>query len=228
MRRLFLSLAVLGCLPSMAWAEPAYNQIGFTVEARKEVSNDQLRASLYVEESNLRADQVAEKLNAAIKRALAESRAYPLVRVASGGIQNWPVYDKQQINGWRGRAEIRLESEAPEQAAELIGRLQKFMAVGQVGFSVSNAVRKRVENQLIPEALSLFKERARLVSRELGHSQYRIVQAQVNLQGNQGAPVMYRKQAMMAAAAESSPQFAPGESEVVVNIDGRIEVGAKE
>lgn len=228
MRRLFLSLAVLGGLPSMAWAEPAYNQIGFTVEARKEVSNDQLRASLYVEESNLRAEHVAEKLNVAIKRALAESRSYPLVRVASGGIQNWPVYEKQQISGWRGRAEIRLESEAPEQAAELIGRLQKFMAIGQVGFSVSNTVRKQVENQLIPEALSLFKERARLVSRELGHSQYRIVQAQVNLQGNHGAPVMYRKQAMMAAAAESSPQFAPGESEVVVNIDGRIEVGAKE
>lgn len=227
MRRLFLSLAVLGGLPSMAWAEPAYNQIGFTVEARKEVSNDQLRASLYVEESNLRAEHVAEKLNAAIKRALAESRAYPLVRAASGGVQNWPVYEKQQISGWRGRAEIRLESEAPEQAAELIGRLQKFMAIGQVGFSVSTAVRKQVENQLIPEALSLFKERARLVSRELGHSQYRIVQAQVNLQGNHGAPVMYRKQAMMAAA-ESSPQFAPGESEVVVNIDGRIEVGAKE
>ena len=93
-------------------------------EAQREVANDTLSATLYVESNGANAAEVANTLNRAINDALKQSAEVKAVRARSGNHQTWPLYNKaQQPAGWRGRAEVRLESRDFAAAGALIGGL---------------------------------------------------------------------------------------------------------
>ena len=102
-----------------------YNTIELQAEAQREVTNDLLNASLYVEVTDANAAQLANTLNRASNEALKIAANFKSVRVRSGGNNTYPVYDRnQKLTGWRGRAEIRLDSRDFQAAAGLVARLQ--------------------------------------------------------------------------------------------------------
>ena len=209
-------------------AEPAprYNVVELQAEAQRELPNDTVTASLYVELNDANAAALAAAVNKAANEALRVAREYGSVHVRSGNNQTYPVYAKGNVlQGWRARAEIRLESKDFEAASRLIGKLQSGMQLGNIAFSVSPQARRQAENELIAEAIAAFKARAEIVRGALGGRSYKIQRLNVNT-GYSAPPPRFAVARVMAAGAPevAAPNFDGGVSVVTVTVGGAIEV----
>jgi predicted secreted protein len=209
-------------------AEPAprYNVVEFQAEAQRELPNDTVTASLYVELNDANAAALAAAVNKAANEALRVAREYGSVRVRSGNNQTYPVYAKGNVlQGWRARAELRLESKDFEAASRLIGKLQSGMQLGNIAFSVSAQARRQAENELIAEAIAAFKARAEIVRGALAGRSYKIQRLNVNT-GYSAPPPRFAVAHVMAAGAPevAAPNFDGGVSVVTVTVGGAIEV----
>ena len=153
LERIVTLIVAAGCalaaLASTA-AEPAprYNSVELQAEAQREVQNDLLNATLFVELSDASPSALANAVNKSVNDALRIAKEYKNVRVRSGNNQTYPVYAKAGLlQGWRGRAEIRIESRDFEAASALIGKLQVNMQLGNLTFSVSPEARRGVRQE---------------------------------------------------------------------------------
>ncbi len=221
-------LSILIGSPALAQAQPAqerYNTVELQAEAQREVANDTLTATLYAEASDASAAQVATALNRALNEALRLAGEVKAVRARSGNNQTYPVYDRaQKLTGWRGRAEIRLESRDFQAAAALVGRLQSTLQLASMQFSISTEARKAVENELVTEAIGAFRARADIVRQALAGKSYRLKRLAINT-GGFVAPRPIMARALASASAEVvAPQFEGGMSQVTVTASGTVEI----
>ncbi len=225
-RAIFLMLSVsLAGLALAAEPAPRYNTVELQAEAQRELANDTLTANLYVELNDADPAALAAAVNKATNAALRTAKDYPGVRVRSGNNQTYPVYAKGNVlQGWRARAEIRLESRDFEAASRLIGKLQAEMQLGNTAFSVSPEARRQAENELIAEAIAAFKRRADIVRGALGGHGYKIQRLGVNAGYSAPPPRFALARAMAAAPEAAAPNFEGGVSMVTVSVSGSIEV----
>jgi predicted secreted protein len=208
-----------------AESPPRYNTVELQAEVQREVQNDLLNASLYVELNDPSPAALANAINKSVNEALRIAKEYKGVRVRSGNNQTYPVYAKGNIlQGWRGRAEIRIESKDFEAASALIGKLQTGMQLGNMAFSVSPEARRSVENELIAEAIGAFKARAEIVKAALAGRGYKL--QRLNVANGYNAPQPRMAVARMAASAQevAAPNLEAGVSVVTVTASGAIEV----
>ena len=224
-----LSLAASWALAGAAFAAdpaPRYNVVELQAEAQRELANDTMSANLYVELNDANPAALASAVNKAANEALRVAREYSSVRVRSGNNQTYPVYAKGNVlQGWRARAEIRMESKDFEAASRLIGRLQAGMQLGNTAFSASPEARRKTENELIAEAIAAFKIRADIVRGALGGRDYKIHRLSVNNGYSVPPPRFAAVRALAAGAPETSaPDFDGGVSMVTVTVGGAIEV----
>jgi predicted secreted protein len=205
---------------------PRYNTIELQADAQREVANDTLSASLFVELNDANPAALANAINKAANEALRVARDYKSVRVRSGNNQTYPVYAKGNVlQGWRGRAEIRIESRDFEAASGLIGKLQAGMQLGSLSFSVSPEARRQTENELIAEAIGAFKSRAEIVRGALAGRGYKILRLNVNSGSSAPPPRFAMARALAAGAPEvAAPNLEGGVSLVTVTLGGAIEV----
>ncbi len=217
------------CLPLLASAEPAtYQRVDFSTEVSREIPNDQMNATLSVELSDKDAGKLAQQLNAVINDAMKKAAAYPTVKVSSGNQNTWPVYgstltSSSKLESWRGRAEIRLETRDFKAAGDLIGQLQEKLQIGGINFVVSADSRRKVEDGLTAEAIAAFKARAESIRNSWGAKDYKLVQMSL---GSAGGPMPYMPVMRKMADAESASaqNFAGGDTRLVVNVSGSIEL----
>jgi len=224
---LFL-LASLLCIPAASAAEPApprYNTIALQADAQREVQNDLLDATLYVEVNDSTPAGVANAVNKSVNDALRVAKEHKGVRVRSGNNQTYPVYSKaNQLQGWRGRGEIRVESKDFEAASGLIGKLQSGMQLGRIQFTVSPESRRAAENELITEAIAAFKSRAEIVKTALGGRGYKLQNLNVSSGHNVPQPRLAIARAAPTAQEMTPPSLEAGISVITVNANGTIEI----
>jgi predicted secreted protein len=230
MRMLFA--VILAAIAPLALAQPvapagAGAQVDLVAEATREVANDLMTATMVVEASDANPVALATLLNRATAEALRTAGEFREVRARSGGSQTYPVYDRNnRPTGWRGRAEVRLESRDFQQMAQLVARLQATMQLGNIAFGVSPELRRQTENDLINEAVAAFRARADIASSALGARGYRIKRLAINSSAAFPPP---RPMARMATAAADAappppPVFEGGTSQVQVGVQGSVEV----
>jgi predicted secreted protein len=224
----FCMAALLTLAGTALAADPAprYNVIELQAEAQRELPNDTMSASLYVELNDANAAALATAVNKAANEALRVAREYPSVRARSGNNQTYPVYAKGNVlQGWRARAEVRLESQDFEAASRLIGKLQAGMQLGNMAFSVSPEARRQAENELIAEAIAAFKARAEIVRGALAGRSYKIQRLNVN-NGYSAPPPRFAMARVLSAGAPevAAPNLEGGVSLVTVTVGGAIEV----
>lgn len=214
-------------LSGLAKAEnESYNRADFQVDAAREVANDVLVAIMSTNVQQKQYVSVAQQLNATLNDALKISAAFSTIKTTSGNQNTYPVYGKNnQIDTWRGHAEIRLESRNFKDAGELIMQLQSTMQLGNVQFSVAPDTRTQIENALITEAIKTFQMRANTVRTALGATSYKVVR--LSISGGNSIPPYRPNMAMRAALADSAipaPEFSAGDSRITVQINGTIEM----
>jgi len=229
MSRTVLSLlALMLCAATALAAETApvrYNTVTLQAEVQREVPNDLLNATLYVEVNDASAAAVANAVNKRVNEALRVAREHKGVRVRSGSNQAYPVYSRaNQLQGWRGRAEIRIESRDFEAASSLIGKLQSDMQLANMGFSVSPESRRAAEDELAVEVIAAFKARADILRKALGGRSYKLQNVSVSGGYNPPQPRFAMARAAASAQEVAAPNLEAGVSRITVTANGAIEV----
>ncbi|WP_180082498.1 SIMPL domain-containing protein [Acinetobacter sp. YH12201] len=232
MRYLTLSSLVLTSLLSTAtFAQPTeqlnYNLVNVQAEATRQISNDEMYAVLYIERSKKQPAELSALITQLMNQAIAASKKYPQVKVETGTQSTYPVYDNdsQKLKEWRGRAEIRLKSTDFKAVSQLISELQQNFQTQSINFTVSDAQRKKVENELMVEASKNFQQRAQMLTSAWNKSGYQLVNLNLNTNNYYPQPVMIRANMAKFAGAEAADaqNVEAGESKITVNANGSIQ-----
>lgn len=222
---LSLLLTSTTLLAQTAIAPATGTLIELSAESSKATSNDLFRATVFSEASHANSATVARQVNQQIASALATAKEYPSVKTRTGGTQTYPIYGKndRSIESWRMRSEIQLESREAPALAELLGKLQGSLGVSQITATPAPETAQKAEADATIAAIQAFRERAGLVAGTLG-KKYKIREMSIG-SNNRGPvyPMLRSSKAMMAAEASPMP-VEGGESQVVVNITGKIEL----
>jgi predicted secreted protein len=198
MRRNVLTLSLLLAASPLFAQTPLAPATGtlieLSAEASRVTSNDLFRATVFAEASHANSATVARQINQQIAAALATAKDYPTVKVRTGGTQTYPMY----------------------------GKLQSSLGVSQIAATPAPETAQKAEADATIAAIQAFRERAGLIAGTLG-KKYKI--REMNIGSNNRGPVypMMRGKTMMAAEAAPMP-IEGGESQAVVNINGKIEL----
>ncbi|MCL6246594.1 SIMPL domain-containing protein [Acinetobacter sp. ANC 4945] len=217
----------LGLAAATQAADPLnYNIVNIQADATRQVSNDQMHAVLYIEKSNKQPAELATQINQLMTQAVNTARKYPAVKIETGSQSTYPIYDNdsRKLKEWRGRAEVRLESTDFKAASQLVSELQQNFQTESISFSISDAQRKKVENELMVEASKNFQQRAQALAQAWNKSGYNLVNINLNTSNYGGQPVP-RMAMMKAASADAIPEqeMAGGESKITVSANGSIQ-----
>ncbi len=201
-----------------------YDRINLSASASAKVDNDIVIAVLYVQKEGADLPALSSEVNKIVGKAVEQSRKVPNIIVQTMAYYSAPVHKKIQLVGWSVRQSIRLESKDVSRLVKLIGELQSKLAVESISYDVSPENRKKVEEKLISEAIVAFNQRAKLITKDLGRTKYRLVEMNVNTAGSPVRPVRHRSAPMMAEAAVKAPNIEAGQQKIQVNIQGTIEL----
>lgn len=201
-----------------------YDRITLSVSAGEEIDNDTLSATLFAQQEGKDPAELGNQVNNAIKQAVETARQQPGIKVQTLDYQTNPIYRNDSLSGWRVRQSIRLESRDAALIAQLMGKLQAVLSISGISYDVSPELRQRIEERLISQAIQLFRTRAALISTEMGHSRYRLVE--MNISSSGAAPNPYPVRAM-ALKLDSAPTLEAGTQRLEVHINGTIELKAE-
>ena len=232
MRYLTTPTLVLACaLSTSAFAQQNealnYNIVNVQAESARQVSNDEMHAILYIEKSNKQPAELASQITQLMNQAMMLAKKYPQVKVETGSQTTYPVYDNEnrKLKEWRGRAEVQIESTDFKAASQLVSELQQNFQTESINFTVSDAQRKKVENELMIEASKNFQQRAQMLSQAWSKSGYNLVNLNLNTSNNYPQPMMMRDSMAKFSGAEAADaqNVAAGESKITVNANGTIQ-----
>lgn len=205
-----------------------YNLISLQAEASQNISNDEMHATLYIEKSNKQPAQLATEINQLMNSAVTIAKKYPSVKFETGTQSTYPIYDNdnRKLKEWRSRAQVRLESADFKATSQLIAELQSNFQTQSINFSVSNAKRQKVENELIIQASKNFQQRAQSLAQAWNKPSYQLVNLNINTNNFSHQPVMPRAAMMKASMADAVPEqeMAAGESSLNVVVNGSIQL----
>jgi len=135
-------------------------------------------------------------------------------------------YANGRINGWVSSQELMLQSSDTAQLTSLVGELQERLLVRAMTFNVSKAMRKKIEDELIGEAMEAFRRRAELVRKHMEDRSYRIVEVHVNTSfAGRYRPMVEADTSRMRAAASAvaQPAVQSGNRDIQVSVSGSVE-----
>jgi predicted secreted protein len=222
-----LALAVLaGAATAQTLPQPR-DQVSFSVFAEREVANDWTTGTIGATASGSDPSELAARVNRQMSEALALARQARGVKVTSGAYNTHPEYgDGNRIVRWQASQDLVLESGDTGAVAKLIGSLQeKGLLLRGISFSVARETQRKLEDELVAEAIAAFRTRASLVAKSFGKSSYGLVTVSVGGGGFQPPMPYVRDMAMMAKAeAAPAPSFEGGTSRLRMDISGTIEL----
>ncbi len=220
----FFAAVPLLLLPFAAQAdeeETLFNRVFLEAQAEREVQNDEIVTLLVSRQQGNSPQEIAKRVNADMEWALKEAKRFPEVQVATQGYTTSPRYEKGVIQGWEAQQELRLRSTAVARTTELVGVLQSRLQVASMQFQPTDALRDKVADELIEEALTAFRGRAELVGKHMDGKNYRVIELHVSTQG-MGGPIMYAERAM-TMAKDAGPAVEAGTSKVQVTVSGSVQ-----
>ncbi len=210
-------------------AEPAapMGRVDFQADISRTLPNDLLTATLVTELGDKDAGKLSRALTLAMNDALQKAKAWPSVKVATGNQRSWPLYGKtNKLEGWRGRAELNIESKDFKAAGELLASLQDSLQLQGLSFVVSEETRQASEKAMTIEAIEAFRRKADVIRQAWGAKGYQLVQMNVGSSG--GGPIYRPQVAMMKMsmeAADAPPaEMAGGESRLGIAVNGTIQL----
>ncbi|MDZ7804566.1 SIMPL domain-containing protein [Thiohalophilus sp.] len=215
------------CVAAEASDNSHYDRIHLSVSAQEEVDNDTLRAVLSAREEGEELPALADAVNRTVKQAIAQSKQVPEVEVRTLAYQTRPRYQKQRLIGWQVRQAIELKSGDIKVLSTLLGRLQKTMAIDSLGYTISPARREAMEQTLISRAIEQFQQRAEHVTRQLGRQEFRLVEMQINTEGQAAHLRAMQSVSAMSESAVTAPVVEPGTQTLQVTLNATIELTVK-
>lgn len=195
------------------------HRVRFTVESARDVDNDWITAVVGITAEDANPAALASRINTEMAWALEQARAESRVKAKSGGYSTFPVREKERIARWQASQQLILEGSDSAALTALVGKLQSRLQLQSFQFSVSEAKRKKVQEELVSEALAAFRARGDLIAKGLGASGYALDDVSVDT-GSPGFPVPAMRMEMMAAKDMAAPAVESGTSRVSITVSG--------
>lgn len=220
-----LAMSTLGV--AHAHSGDNYNRISFSVEAKTQVDNNEMRATLTKTTEAKTAKEIAKTLNDTINNALAIAKKYPDVIATTGRHSTYPRYgSNDNISGFTGNASIQIKSQNFEQSSQLIADLQTMMALDHLSFNVSDKSQDNLKKQLTLDAAKQFQQEAATIAQVFGAKDYKIVNVQLGDNDNYYSHAI--PTAMSMARNESTDienlNLESGKATLSYNASGTIEL----
>jgi len=223
-------LAFLAFLGSLLAGAPAIAQDKVILQlgesAERVVTQDRIRAHLRVElganDPRTLQGQVNQKMAAALDRA----RTVAAVKAET---QGYYVYEDKTLKRgqrWWGSQSLTLTSFDSAALLALVGQLQEDgLLVGGLGYELAPETRRKIERELVPDAIQRIRETAATVAKSLDLPKVEIVKIRLGESPSApiprfGGPVM----AMAERAAVAPPVAEPGEATVTVRIEAEVAI----
>lgn len=202
--------------------------VNLQTEVSRDVQNDEMRATLYTEQSHRNPTTLANQISQTINTAMTAAKRYPAVTVKTTGQNTYPIYDdKNRLTTWRARSEIELKSTDFRAMSELMAQLQEQLQLGNISFNVSTQQRKTVENELLTELTQAFKQRATILQTAWGSSGYELVNLTINTENQQHYPqpmMMARASADMMEQKVATQTMEAGNSRIQISANGTVQL----
>ncbi|HSD61833.1 MAG TPA: SIMPL domain-containing protein [Burkholderiales bacterium] len=224
--RILVIACLMAALPAAAETAacscaPRGTVISLDAQAARDVANDLMRVSYFVESEDADPARLASGVNRAASEALAIAKQLKDAKVQSGGYNTYPVRDKSnKIVRWRSRVDFSVEGKDFRELSELTAKLQSTVQVAGIGFSVSRETRAKAEDALIQEAVAAFQGRAAVAAKAAGIAAYVVREMAVQTEGCRPPMPVQR---MAAAEAIPAPSLEAGMSSITVRVTGAIE-----
>lgn len=195
----------------------------FQVESTRDVENDWITAVVAITAEDADSAALANRINTEMAWALEQAHAESKVKAKTGGYSTYPVHDDAgRIRRWRASQQLVLEGSDSAAMTALVGKLQARLQLESFDFSVSEERRRKVQEELVTEALTAFRARAALVAKGLGASSFALDDVSVETGGGFQPMQRMRMQEMAMAKDVAQPAVEAGTSRVVVTVQGSI------
>jgi uncharacterized protein YggE len=239
--------ALLALLTSFAFAQnaPAGPQTAgavVVIPAYGEIRhpNDEARLTFSIEEQDKDKAQAASRVNAKMKRGNEVlKREDPSARLQTRGYYTYPVYAEEpqprpattnrprQIIGWRVGQSLEATTNRLDTLPNMVASVQSVLALNGVSFGLSEASRKKLDEQRIAAAWNNLRERVAAIARAMGRNPADAVLDTIDFEGsgNYAPEAAVQKMTMRAAApaaAVEEPSFEPGETTLQMRVVGRF------
>ena len=221
MATLVAAVAMAGMAGAQLPAVPTQPIVTVSASATATIGNDRLQAWLRAEAENPSPAAAASQVNSVIAKALAGTKAYPAVKVATAGYSTQQISDKAKANRWRVAQTISLDSADFTVAATLITKLQDEdgLLLSGMGFSLADKTRLDAEDGVTRQAIRSWQSRAEQAAQALGFANWR--PGHLTVQAGDGGrvyPVM-RTQAA-PGFAQAPVALEAGTTDVTVTVSG--------
>jgi predicted secreted protein len=199
------------------------HRVRFQVESTREVANDWITAIVGITAEDADPAVLADRVNRDMSWALEQARSESRVKAKSGGYSTFPIHEEGRLRRWNASQQLVLEGSDVAAMTALLGKLQARLQLQSFTFSVSEEQRRRVQQELVSEALAAFQARAALAAKALDASDYSIDDISIET-GSPGFPVPMMEARMSMAMKDSvaPPAVEAGSSRVAVTVQGAI------
>ncbi|MFT7460627.1 MAG: putative secreted protein [Planctomycetota bacterium] len=203
--------------------ETLFNQVHVQAQAERDIPNDEMQTLLVSEHQGKNASDLSRRVNEDVKWAISIAKKNKDIEVSTRAYQTYPIYKDRDVVAWRVSQELQLKSKNMAELSEVIGELQEKLQVRQMQFSASKQTRDEIENELIEEAMQVFKRRAAIIKKHMEEKDYRIVNLHVNSNGQQPQMMHAQRNRVQAMEMASAPTVEAGTSKITVTVSGSVQ-----
>ncbi|MGV0985448.1 MAG: SIMPL domain-containing protein [Limnohabitans sp.] len=201
--------------------------VHLSATASAQVTQDWLVMTLASQKEGSDAAVVQKQIQSSLAAALAlvqSSAQKGMLDVSTGQMSVYPRYGRDgKSNGWAGVAELVLQGRDITRITEAAGRVQG-MTVSQVQWQVSPELKRQVENRIQGQAVEQFQSRASALASSFGFANYSLREVRVSSQDS-GHDIQPRMASVQMDSVAASPvPVQAGQSRVVVNVAGSIQL----
>ena len=190
--------------------------------ASREVLEDTAHATLFVEKEDEDAVTAQRQVTEILSIALVRAKAMNGISVKTGQTSTYAVYDKdRRIQAWRVRSELVLESRNPAALSQCVTTLAKTMSIESMGFSLSVASRRKVQETLQGEAIAAFRAKAKAAASQFGYKRYALSEARIAANGG-NVPLYGRVSTLRAKSATEAVPMEAGKTIVTIMVSGSV------
>jgi predicted secreted protein len=209
---------------AMAEVTTQYNQIHLNATAAQEVENDQLIATLVVQEMGQDPKLISQKVNARMAKLLKLVKPHSDIQAQTTRYSTQPRYKNNEITSWQTSQFVTLTSLNIDLLADIVGELNDLATVQSLRFSVSDMMANKTKETLTIQAIANFREKALLIAQQFGKRNYELVNVSVNGNYNQPMQARMMKAEIMSDSMRNAPAVQSGTNTIEMSVSGTVEL----
>ena len=135
------------------------NIVSFSTEVEKEVAQDLLQVTLFIQAENAALPKANQEVNSKINQALEIIKAQSAVEIKQNSRNTYVRYNQQgKQNGWVASGQLVLQSADSEALSKTLSDLDGILAISSVNALVSPETIAKSEDELTTNVLKKFEQ----------------------------------------------------------------------